>query len=242
MSSWLHQLATASTMTLTAARAVRVGSGAIALQPTAPLLLVPSLATSGRDGRFRLSLLTDVPIALRPVSGTAHTITVDGEWLAGSRRVGRGSAGGCHMEPTWGLNPQYLLTTIFDGDDGVEESERKASLKLTLRRPEAPWEAPMKDKVVDSMIGFYLLEAPAGLVGGGAAASRLKLTCSGKTAVNIVHESCFAPTFEVGCTVQLSAQGPTSFILVPATFGAGVAGPFSIELVCDRPLQCDPLS
>ena len=54
----------------------------------------------------------------------------------------------------------------------------------------------------------------------------------------LVHESCFAPTLEVGCTVELGAgEAPTALVLVPATYGPGVQGPFEIELACEEPIS-----
>ena len=42
----------------------------------------------------------------------------------------------------------------------------------------------------------------------------------------MVHETCFAPTLEVSCTVNLN--GSTTLVLVPATYAVGQQGPFEI--------------
>ena len=198
-------------------------SSVLRLSAGTPLLAVPSLATAGRTGRFRLSLYADVAVALHRVSRGAHAAHIDGEWKKGSKAAT--TAGGCHLEPTWGKNPQYALTV---GGGGA------ASLRVVLRRPEAPWEKPMQSATVDSMMGFYLLRAPPGGVDGG---QKLKLSDKARATGAMVHESCFAPTLEVSCTVQLGAPEPTTLVLVPATYGPGQQGPFEVALACDEPLS-----
>ena len=55
-----------------------------------------------------------------------------------------------------------------------------------------------------------------------------------KAALDILHETCFSPALEVECTLAIPADAPrTSLVLVPTTYGAAQAGPFSIELACD---------
>ena len=226
-----------------------LASGVVDVDAGDPLLLVASLASSGRGGRFRLTALTDVPAALTPVAGRSHVASISGEWRgsAGAPKAGPsggvapaakrgGNAGGCHMEPTWGLNPQYLLT-ISAGSDVHRPIGSPCSLKIALRRPAEPWATPMQRNPVESMAGFYLIRAPAPLV-DAPAGSKTKLPLRSKADLDIVHESCFSPTLEADCTLELILRAePTSLVLVPATYGPGQMGPFSIELACDVPLE-----
>ena len=97
----------------------------------------------------------------------------------------------------------------------------------------------MKGGAVDSMMGFYLLSGE-GLAADedGLPSARLPLKDKASAQPQLVHESCFAPTLEVGCTVELGAgEAPTALVLVPATYGPGVQGPFEIELACEEPIS-----
>ena len=204
----------------------REASGVLSLRAGTPLLLVPSLEVAGRSGRFRLTLLSETPLVLRRVTRGAHSVSFEGEWKGKALKGAAArdtAAGGCHLEPTWFRNPQYALTV---GGGGGE-----TSLKVVLRRPESVWEAPMQRSVVESMMGFYLLRAPSELN------SKLPLQDKASVQPDILHESCFAPTLEVSCTIQLCAQTPTTLVLVPATFGAAQQGPFEVALASEEPLS-----
>ena len=201
--------------------------------------------SSGRDGRYKIKLLTDVGVALKLAAGGAHATTIRGAWRgSGSApKVGPsggaapaakrgGNAGGCHLEATWSNNPQYLLT-VSSSSGG--NSIRTRSMKIALRRPAEAWAVPMQRNAVDTMAGFYLIRAPDVLT--------KKLPLRSKAGLDIVHESCFSPTLEVGCTVELIPDDEAmSFVLVPSTYGPGQMGPFSIELVCDSPIQWTALA
>ena len=234
-------------------------SGILSLAPGAPLLVVPSLANSGLSGRYRLRVLSDVPLALKQVvGGGVHSESIAGAWKASGSGPGvgpsggaapasqrGGNAGGCHLEDSWGANPQYLLRVgVGGGGDGVGRGGREASLKIVLRRPAEPWATAMQKNSVESMTGFYLLRAPAALAAAGGAGGRplRKLPLRSRAGLDMIHESCFSPTLEVGCTVQLTPGAePTALVLVPTTYGPGQLGPFSVELACDAPLHWEAL-
>ena len=96
----------------------------------------------------------------------------------------------------------------------------------------------MTDKPVDSMLGLYILK------GGATSAEPLRrLRLRSKASAPLVHESCFAPSLEVGCTldVRLVAHEPTTLVLMPATYGAGQAGPFALQLASDARLSWQEL-
>ena len=227
-------------------------SGLLSVRAGVPVLLVPSTAMAAQLGSFTLRVVAGMPLAMRPVQRPGHAAIIEGAWVGGKKgavkggggggaKGGGGSAGGCHLEASWGSNPQYAVSV--KGEAGA-----MISLRVVLRRPALEWEAPMADKPVESMMGLYVLSGEsleraacstaAGRggedgVGVGDVAMR-KLTLRGKAAAGILHESCFSPTLEVSCTLQLAGGGgPSSLVLVPTTFGAGQAGPFAIELASD---------
>ena len=203
----------------------REASGLIQLTAGAPLLIVPSLASSGLSGRFRVSVWSSAPVALHRISGGAHTATINGEWSGNGKKKGS-NAGGCHLEGTWGRNPQYAISV---------DGHLNSSIKIVLRRPEVAWAQAMQKSVVESMAGFYLLRAP------GPCEEQGRLTLSDKASADaiMVHETCFAPTLEVSCTVNLN--GSTTLVLVPATYAVGQQGPFEIELASDQPVRWSAL-
>ena len=193
--------------------------------------------------RLRISDRVSIPGAWK-ASGGGPGVGPSGGAAPASKRGG--NAGGCHLEDRWGANPQYLLRV--GGGGGGGGGAREVSLKIVLRRPAEPWATAMQKNSVESMTGFYLLRAPAALsaaaAGGGGAGGRpiRKLPLRSRSEVDIIHESCFSPTLEVGCTVQLTPGAePTALVLVPTTYGPGQLGPFSVELACDAPLHWEAL-
>ena len=265
-----------------------LASGLIALRAAMPRILVPSTLEPGQPGRFRLTILSDTPIACVPLAHEAYSLTIKGSWHgkpalpggprpsalaaqsgmgpaparhksdsssslgSGSSRASRASrnhvgggapnAGGCHLEETWGINPQYAITVGAAASAG-DARGAAASLHVVLRRPDAEWTLPMLEKPVDSMVGFYLLRGPSNCAGaslGPGAARRVPLRS--KSHARLVHETCFAPTLEASCALELHEPRPVTLVLVPSTFGAGQTGPFSIELASDEVLSCEQLS
>ena len=97
------------------------------------------------------------------------------------------------------------------------------------------WAQAMQKSVVESMAGFYLLRAL------GPCEEQGRLTLSDKASADaiMVHETCFAPTLEVSCTVNLN--GSTTLVLVPAMYAVGQQGPFEIELASDQPVRWSAL-
>ena len=152
---------------------------------------------------------------------------------------GAPNAGGCHLEETWGTNPQYAITVGVAGAGGARGAA--ASLHIVLRRPEAEWTLPMLDTPVDSMVGFYLLRGPSTGAGASPPGIARRVPLRSKSHARLVHETCFAPTLEASCALELHEPRPVTLVLVPSTFGAGQTGPFSIELASDEVLSCEQL-
>jgi hypothetical protein len=199
---------------------IEIASGLLAMQPDSPLVISPTMAAPARAGHFRLHLLSSVPLAVRPIRTPAYSAVINGAW-----RPKEGTAGGCHLEASWGSNPQYSLHV-----DGTGRGATPCTLTLVLKRPLDAWMQTMSKHPIESMLGFYVCASSEGT-------PPTKLPLRKKANAKVVHETCFAPTLEATCTIHLSAGRTTTFVLIPATYGPGQSGPFSIEAASDAPLQ-----
>ena len=182
------------------------------------------------------------PLVQTAPRGRTPHLTPQPGWTTRSDGGGgttRGNAGGCHLEESWHANPQYAITLGADAEAderGAEADERGAqpvSLRVRLRRPEAEWRMAMADRPVETMMGFYVLR-------GGPGTQRLPLRS--KASSPLVHETCFAPTLESHCTLEVREPRPLTLVVVPTTFGAGQAGPFVLELACEESITWDELA
>ena len=207
----------------------------VRLEPTAPLLVVPSMAKPREAGRFRLTTFSEGPCALTPVERSGHSAAVGGKWRGGRRA--ESTAGGCHLEPTWHRNPQYALV-VEPPPFAAADCAASVCLKVVLRRSGSGWATPMRTHTADAMVGFYLLRPPD----PSSVSSALCVPLTSRSDMEVVHEACFSAELEVSCTLQLQLQPSTltTLLLVPATYGAGVTGSFRIELTSDAPVRCVP--
>ncbi|KAL1510616.1 hypothetical protein AB1Y20_006917 [Prymnesium parvum] len=205
--------------------------GLLSIAALAPLVVVPSTQASGQHGRFRLTLLSEAPVAIRQLPA-GFSASAAGEW----RRISptRNNAGGCRSESTWGCNPQEEGQVMATGQDG--DTLQEVTVKVSLTRPEKAWAAALRNptRVADAMLGLCILLDHRD-VQGQRAELRGRLDAPGS--LRLIHETCFGPSCELSSTLQIQLPSWAQLLLIPSTFSPGQFGPFNIAVHSDCPVD-----
>jgi hypothetical protein len=179
-----------------------VGGALLKLDPGVPYLLAVHTAKPGEQCEYTVSVFSDAVLSLSEIE--PHTSRVlGGKW-------GKSSAGGSHIEGgAWSRNPQYSLMLAAP-----------TTVDITLERPSKKWERMLKTNTLASLMGLYVLRgehqhAPVRSPQAALAA--------------MIHQANFCPMHELKCTLYLEPlPNGAPYILMPATFGEGMCGPFSL--------------
>jgi hypothetical protein len=179
-----------------------VGGALLKLDPGVPYLLAVHTAKPGEQCEYTVSVFSDAVLSLSEIE--PHTSRVlGGKW-------GKSSAGGSHIEGgAWSRNPQYSLMLAAP-----------TTVDITLERPPKKWERMLKTDTLASLMGLYVLRgehqhAPVRSPQAALAA--------------MIHQANFCPMHELKCTLYLEPlPNGAPYILMPATFGEGMCGPFSL--------------
>ena len=165
----------------------------MAFSTAEPLLLVPCTAAAGREGSWRLTVLSEAKVALEvrapALSAAARVLApallgtscVDpvARWQAvpeGCTRLAQGrwqgaNAGGSHLEASWGFNPQFALR--FEEDSRLAE-DKKAAAAAAYRRATESGES-REDAMTAARAAGRAVEASGG-DGGGMLNLRVVIT------------------------------------------------------------------
>ena len=185
------------------------------------LCVTPSLLWPGKEGDFTLMAYTD---ASRPVGVSElvsdHVSILPGQWTKGK------TAGGNHLQAEWPRNPAFEIAP----QGGASGTVR---VKVTLSRPASAWAAALREDPVACMMGFYVL------------------TCAEDKAARyndgrrgLIHETKFAPGDSVTSECDIPFGSPAlrgrRVLLLPCTFEAGHAGPFTLSVTGSVPVSVQP--
>ena len=106
------------------------------------------------------------------------------------------------------------------------------TVDITLERPARKWRIPQKMHTLDAMLGFYVLR-------GDTPGQRVKPALC---ADSVLHQTNFLPAHEVRASLYLEPlENGASYVIMPATFGAGMRGPFSLGVSTDCPCEFEEL-
>jgi len=170
------------------------------------LIVSPMLNKNDAQCRFHLEMHSDLDIRVQELEDSTMQ-SVWGYW-------GSSTSGGCHInEVQWKKNPVYMLRLLGNRGD-------RAKVKVTLSRAEDRWKKICRADPVGSMIGFYI-------------------TPLDFDSTEITHET--GVTYQTDFVPMHDVSTPTGFYLevlpehkyygiVPCTYDAGKAGPFSISV------------
>jgi hypothetical protein len=187
------------------------------LDPGLPYVLSVHTAKPSELCDFSVAIYSDSLAELSLIEPQTQRV-LRGSWKSAS-------AGGSHIEGgRWTHNPQYALT-ISSG----------TSVEISLERPANRWDRLLKTSTMSCLIGLYVMRSEEG---------GKPIRSPGAAMANIVHQTTFIPAHELKANIYLEPQpNGAPYILMPATFGEGMKGPFSIGVLAEdgMPLDLVPL-
>lgn len=196
---------------LTAAREVVVELKA---EPGHAYVVVPYASAPGEEAAFVLRAFCSAPVEVEQLPSPLSLI-IGGQW------VGQ-LAGGDRHQPTWGSNPQYMLSTQHRAQALISVSRSDIAYSIIKPRPKA-----------DEYVGYVLVKPevqPDGL--GRRAAVR-------EDAGELLAEVGYSHNEEALQLVTLEAETP--YVLVPSLASAGVEAPFEVRILSATPVELIPL-
>eukprot|EP00879_Flechtneria_rotunda_P018925 GHRR01019864.1.p1 GENE.GHRR01019864.1~~GHRR01019864.1.p1 ORF type:complete len:328 (+),score=133.17 GHRR01019864.1:1233-2216(+) len=138
-----------------------------------------------------------------------------GQWIAHL-------AGGRSCHPTWGSNPQYLITC-----------QRETTAVIALLRPDVRNSLMALPYNPDECIGITVCTAEVTADGLG------RRCAVRQPAAEVYAESEFASMDEAVLLVRLQPEVP--YVVVPSTAGPGVQAPYELRLFSSQPLELVPM-
>jgi len=189
-----------------------VAATTLKLDPGMPYLLAVHTAKPGESCEYSVSVFSDAVLQLREIE--AHTARVlRGAWRSSC-------AGGSHVEGgPWTKNPQYALTLATP-----------TTVVITLERPSKRWERLVKTHTLAALMGLYVLRGEQ---------PNVPMRSPQAALASMVHLETFCPMHELTCSLYLEPlPNGAPYLLMPATFGEAMCGPFSIGVTGDgAPLE-----
>jgi hypothetical protein len=193
-------------------------STVLKLDPGIPYVVSVHTSLPGTCAGYMLTAFSDAVLSLSLIETTTQRV-LRGSWKAAS-------CGGSHIEApeTWTENPQYALT-VTSGTDVL----------ISLERPAKKWERFNKTHTLESMFGLYVIR-------GDRTGQPLREAQPLVSVNRVIHQTVFVPSHENRCNLFLEPlPGGAPYILMPATFGRGMRGPFSLGVSTDRPVELTEL-
>jgi len=182
-------------------------STVLKLDPGLPYLLSVHTAKPAELCDYSIAIYADSLVDLSLIEPQTQRV-LRGSWKSPS-------AGGSHIEGgRWTHNPQYAL--MISGPAHVE---------ISLERPANKWDRLLKMHTMSALLGMYVLRGEE---------SGKPLRSPSAAMASIIHQSTFMPGHEVKASLYLEPlSNGAPYILMPATFGEGMRGPFSIGVLAD---------
>jgi hypothetical protein len=186
-----------------------------------PVMVIPSLEYPEATFSFKLSIYSNRNVELFSLNNENTKVLIS-EWK-------ETNAGGCHLVQeekhkkleedtfakkviTWYDNPKFLIT--FDSKEKLE----KVEFEIILSRSETIWNKKIANNIVNSMVGIYLFKYDR---------DKWKEQCSNMDKID------FIPKTEISYKFSDVDVDPRGYIIMPATYGPNILGPFVIMVKCN---------
>ena len=187
-----------------------VASQVLSLDPGLPYVISVHTSKPGQAAHYTLRAYSDSLLSLSLIETTSQKV-LRGAWRSSN-------SGGSHIESPakWTVNPQYALTL-----------NAPTTVSITLERPANKWQRLQKLNTLEAMMGFYVIR-------GEVANTPMRGTRA--CLESIVHQSTFLPAMSNSVSLHLEPlPDGAPYLIMPATFGVGMNGPFSLGVNADRP-------
>lgn len=123
---------------------------------------------------------------------------------------------------TWYDNPKFLLS--FETKERIPELE----FSIKISRSEFIWSKKATGGMVNSMMGIYLFQFENG--------DKWKSLLINSSNIE------FLPKNEITYNFKFSKVDPRGYIIMPATYGSGVTGPYCLLVKCKEKFSLKELN
>ncbi len=194
-----------------------------------PIMLLPTLENNEVTFNYKLFIYSNKPVQLFSLNNEDSKVLI-GEWKDQS-------AGGCHLSSDekpgqkdedytkrrvdWYDNPKFHLA--FDSKDRIPE----ISFDIILTRSQTIWKKKVANSIVNSMMGVYIFKYDK---------EKWKEQCTNMTKID------FVPKSEIVYKFQDTKVDPKGYIIMPATYGQNVYGPFTMMIKCKQKFTLAPFN
>eukprot|EP00920_Eleutheroschizon_duboscqi_P040552 GHVT01097032.1.p1 GENE.GHVT01097032.1~~GHVT01097032.1.p1 ORF type:complete len:243 (+),score=75.43 GHVT01097032.1:967-1695(+) len=217
-----------------------------------PLVIVPSMASAGQSGQFRLHVFASEPLKEVFQLDERRNVAVVGGWAAGTAGGSHlfdgpaGSSAACQARVScpagrWLSNPRFLISVA-----------QPSRLVVTVARVEAQWRKQTANDSVGCMLGFYLLRPNSSCFSPRRVGSSSSSSPAPWRAGELLAQSSFLAGHEVHMPVHLvppaaaTATDPPNevdglslplgaVVLVPTTYAPEKFGDFIVSVSSDVP-------
>jgi hypothetical protein len=192
-----------------------------------PIMLIPTLENDETIFNYKLFIYSNRPVELFSLNSDDSKVVI-GEWKDFT-------AGGCHLASDdkirangedylkkrvdWYDNPKYLIN--FEAKDRIEE----INFEIHLTRSQTIWKKKIANSIVNSMMGIYIFKYDK---------EKWKQNCINMDKVD------FIPKSEIVYKFHDSKVDPKGYIIMPATYGPNVSGPFTLMVKCKNKFNLTP--
>jgi hypothetical protein len=194
-----------------------------------PIMLMPTLDNPETPFNFKLSIFSNRRVELFSLNSEESKVLIS-EWKDQN-------AGGCHLVQdekrhrkdedfskkvlSWWDNPKFHIS--FDYKDRLPEIE----FEIIISRSETIWKKKVANSIVNSMIGVYIFKFDK---------EKWKDQCVNMDRVD------FIPKNEIVYRFTDTKVDPKGYIIMPATFGQNIHGPFTIMIKCKAKFTVVPFN
>ncbi|KAJ9524597.1 hypothetical protein QJQ45_024188 [Haematococcus lacustris] len=184
-------------------------------EPDAAYVLVPHTGAAGEEAAFILRCFSSTPLELEQLPSPL-SLVLGGQW-AGHL------AGGPPSSPTFGSNPQYMVSC-----------QQRTQAVISVSRLDVKYAVLKPAMRPEHAVGLYLC-FPEKLGPEGQAGRKTIIRHDGE-----VHAQA-APSSNEEAVMLVTLEPETAYVLIPCLGTAGLEAPFELRLMSAVPLQLVPL-
>mmetsp|Transcript_4340 Transcript_4340/g.11784 ORF Transcript_4340/g.11784 Transcript_4340/m.11784 type:complete len:896 (-) Transcript_4340:395-3082(-) len=183
-------------------------------ESSAAYVVVPHTGRAGDEAAFVLRLFSSSPLEVEQLPSPL-SLVIGGQWVGLL-------AGGSATAPTFGSNPQYMISTAH-----------KAEVVFTVARLDVRYAVLKPLYSPEQCVGLYLCHPEVNAEG----------TSGRRTGIfrkeELVAESGFSSMDDAVMTVTLEPSTP--YVLIPALAHPGLEAPFELSILSGVPVELVPL-
>jgi hypothetical protein len=193
-----------------------------------PIMVIPTLEYPEANFGFKLSVYSSKTVELISLNSEDCKV-ISGEWK-------ESNAGGCHLVDdilkkrkdednfskrvlTYHDNPKFILS--FDSKERISDIK----FEITLSRSGAIWKKKIANSAINTMMGVYIFKYER---------DRWRDFCVNSDKIEFIPRNEISLEY---CDVKVDPKG---YVIMPATYGPNIFGPFVMMVKCKEKFNIVP--